>query len=201
MEWKDKVDESCADEVEEYIIDDIQAGFLSDDEIFEECVDYIEDVYPDDSEKITEEEFLEIIKTYRNKYQNGGEQENFLKLDLAFENLNKRGIVALHCAGFTQSDGFDDCNEIATERTDNGEKVVGCCFYTMQDLGHILHKESNLFYFSFGNYYDKPTAVEIGQIIVEEFEAVGFLVKWDKTAQTKVAIQDMEWDKRYVDEE
>jgi hypothetical protein len=33
------------------------------------------------------------------------------RLDRVFEALNKRGIVALQNAGYTQSDGYDDCRE------------------------------------------------------------------------------------------
>lgn len=69
----------------------------------------------------------------------------------------KRGIVTLHYAGYTQSDGFEDCNELAAKLHEKGEKVIDCCFYTEQDLGHILHEESNLLYLSFGNYFEKPT--------------------------------------------
>lgn len=197
MDWKNKVDECCADELEEIIIDNMKAGFFSNDKIVEICVEHAEDYYPDDCETITDEEFPTIIQMYREKYQNTGNQANFLKLDAAFHNLWKQGIVALHYAGYTQTDGFDDCNEVCVEREENGEKIIGCCFYTMQDLGHILHEESTLLYFSFGNYSDTPTAEEVGQIIVKEFEAAGFTTKWDNTAHTKIAIQDMVWDKQY----
>lgn len=56
MEWKSKIDECCADELEEMIIDYIKAGFLSNDEILERCEEYIEDYYPSDSEKIMDDE-------------------------------------------------------------------------------------------------------------------------------------------------
>lgn len=190
-----------ADELEERIIDDIKAGFLSNNEILQECAEYIEEDYPNDLENMTIDELLEVIVAYRNKFQNKGNQENFLKLDLVFSNLNKLGIVALHCAGYVQTDGFDDCNEIATERYNNGEKVIGCCFYTMQDLEHILHGESTLLYFSFGNYFDIPTAEDIGQIIIKEFETVGFVTQWTQNASTKIAIKNLIWDKRYSDNE
>lgn len=191
------IDEMLAEELEERIIDNIKAGFLSNDEILKECEEYIEEAYPEESTNISSDELLEAIVWYRNKFQNTGDQENFLKLDLAFKNLDKQGIVSLHCAGYVQADGFDDCNEIAAERHKNGEKVIGCCFYTMQDLEHILHEESTLLYFSFGNYFDKPTAEEIGQIIVKEFEAVGFSTQWTQSADTKIAIKDLTWDKQY----
>ena len=202
MEWKNKLeDECCANELEEMIIDYIKAGFLSNDEISEDCEEYIEDNYPDECDNITEADFLEIIEMLRKEFQNTGNQEHFLKLDLAFTSLMKQGIVALHYAGYTQSDGFAECNEVAKELHEKGEKVVGCCFYTEQDLGHILHEDSMLFYFSFGNYFEKPTAEEVGQIIVDELKTAGFCVLWDGTAKTKIGIKDFKWDKYYRDEE
>jgi hypothetical protein len=111
----------------------------------------------------------------------------------------KHGIVALHYAGYTQSDGFVDCNEAAVWLQEKGTKVIGCCFYTEQDLEHLLHGDSTLLYISFGNYFEKPTAVEIGQIIVDELKAVGLCVQWDKTVETKIAIKDFKWDKYYTD--
>lgn len=202
MEWKNKIeDECCADELEEMIIDHIKAGFLSNDEILEDCMEYIEEDYPDECDNITEDDFLEIIEMLRKEFQNTGNQENFLKLDLAFTSLMKQGIVALHYAGYTQSDGFEECNEVATELHEKGEKVVGCCFYTEQDLGHILHGDSTLLYFSFGNYFETPTAEEVGQIIVDELKTAGFCVQWDGTAETKIGIKNFKWDKYYSDDE
>lgn len=202
MEWKNKIeDECCAYELEEMIIDLIKAGFLSNDEILEDCMEYIEEDYPDECDNITEDDFLEIIEMLRKEFQNTGNQENFLKLDLAFTSLMKQGIVALHYAGYTQSDGFEECNEVATELHEKGEKVVGCCFYTEQDLGHILHGDSTLLYFSFGNYFETPTAEEVGQIIVDELKTAGFCVQWDGTAETKIGIKNFKWDKYYSDDE
>ena len=44
-------------------------------------------------------------------------------------------------------------------------------------------------------------AEEVGQIIVNELETAGFSVKWDKTGDTKIAVNDFKWDKYYVDHE
>ncbi len=202
MEWKNKIgEEDCADELEKMILDAIKAGFLSNDEISEDCTDYIEENYPDECEKIPEEDFLEIIETLRSEFQNTENQENFLKLDSVFTSLRKQGIVALHCAGYTQSEGFEDCNETASELHEKGERAAGCCFYTEQDLQHILDEDGALFYFSFGNYFENPTAEEIGQTIADAFKAAGFCVQWDGTAKTKIGIRDFKWDKHYSDDE
>ncbi len=202
MEWKSRIkNECCADELEEMIIDYIRAGFLSNDEILIECDQYIKDFYRDECDNITKDDLLEIIGAFRKEFQNTGNQENFLKLELAFNALKKKGIIALHYAGYTQSDGFADCNEEAVWLEKNGEKVVGCCFYTEQDLGHILHGDSTLLRISFGNYFEKPTAEEIGQIIVDELKVTGFCVQWNGTAETKIAIENIKWDKYYTDSE
>lgn len=116
---------------------------------------------------------------------------------VASEFIKKQGIVALHYSGYTQSDGFEDCNEVAAKSHEKGQKVVGCCFYTEQDLGHILHGDSTLLYLSFGNYFEKPTAREVGQIIAEELKSVGFCVQWDGAVETKIGIKHFKWDKYY----
>jgi len=200
MEWKNKIeDDCCADELEEMIIGYIKAGFLSNDNIITECEEYIEDFYRDERNHVTKEDLLAIVESYRREFQNAGSQENYLKLESSFHAIEKHQIVALHYAGYTQSDGFEDCNEIASWLEENGEKVVGCCFYTQQDLEHILHGDSTLLYISFGNYFDKPTAEEVGQIIVDELKAAGLCVQWDGTAKTKIGIKNFKWDKFYSD--
>ncbi len=202
MEWKDKIeDESCADELEELITDYVKAGFLSDDQILTECEQYMEDFYSDACDQITKDELLAVIKAFRKTLQNTGSQENFLQLDAVFRSLMKQGVVALHYAGYTQSDGFEDCNEAAAWLEKKGEKVIGCCFYTQQDLEHILHGDGALLRFSFGNYVEQPTAEEVGQRIVDALRSAGFCVQWDGTADTKIAIQDCQWDKYYTDGE
>lgn len=198
MEWKSKIkDECCADELEEMIINYVKAGFLSNDKILMECEQYIKDFYRKECADVTKDDLREIIEALRKEFQNTGKQENFLKLASAFDSLRKHGIVALHYAGYTQSDGFEDCNEEAACLHEKGEKIVGCCFYTEQDLEHILNGDSDLLYLSFGNYFEKPTAEEIGQIIADELKKTGFDVQWDGTAGTKIAMKDFKWDKYY----
>ena len=158
MEWKNKFhDACCADELEKMIRDEIKAGFLSDDEILEDCEEHLEDDYPEECDTLSEDDFLEIIEAFRSTYGNTGSQENFLKLDAAFDALTSRGIVALHYAGYTQ------------------------------------------LYLSFGACLDEPTSEEIGQIIVEELQKAGFEVQWNQSADTKIAIQNLTWDKYYTE--
>ena len=61
---------------------------------------------------------LEIIEAFRKEFQNTG------KLELAFNSLKKHGIVTLHYAGYTQADGFADCNEVAAWLDKNEKRLL-----------------------------------------------------------------------------
>ncbi|MDE7312977.1 MAG: leucine-rich repeat domain-containing protein [Eubacterium sp.] len=193
----ENMDEALAYDLEAQIILGVRAGFLSIDEIAEEGMEYISQEYPKVKNHISAGALQELVKGYWDEYANAGKQENYLKLACAFQKLNEQGIVALHCAGYVQSDGFDDCNEIASDMYENGENVIGCCFYTFQDLEHVLNEYTTKLRISFGNYFDKPTAVEVGTMIVKELEAAGFVTEWKQSADEKIAIKDMIWDKVY----
>ncbi len=183
------------------IVDYVKAGFWSNDEILMECEQYIQDFYRSERENIAKDDLLKIIQALRGEFSNTGNQENFRKLESAFRSLKEQGIVALHYAGYTQSDGFEDCNEVAAWLDEKGIKPLGCCFYTQQDLGHILHGENALLYISFGNYFENPTAEEVGKAIAGALEAAGLCVQWDGSAEAKIAVKDFNWDKYYADGE
>lgn len=116
--------------------------------------------------------------------------------------MNKeQGIVALHYAGYTQSDGFEDCNEMAAWLGEKGIKSAGCCFYTRQDLEHILHGGSAMLCLSFGNYFENPSAEEVRKAVAGALEAAGLCVRWDGSAGIKIAVKELGWDKYYTDGE
>lgn len=197
----ENIDKALAYDLEAQIILNVRAGFLSIDEIAEEVMEYISEEYLEVKKHISAGALQELVKGYWDEYANTGKQENYLKLASAFRKLNEQGIVALHCAGYVQSDGFDDCNEIAADMDEDGETVIGCCFYTLQDLEHVLKEDTTKLRISFGNYFDKPTAVEIGKMIVKELEAAGFVTEWKQSVDEKIAVRDMVWDKVFETKE
>lgn len=58
---------------------------------------------------------------------------DFDRLDRAFTLLDAQGIIALHRAGFTQSDGFEDVDDAYTDAGGKKSEYKGYCFYTEQD--------------------------------------------------------------------
>ena len=201
MDWKDGIDGNCASETEEMIVNNVRAGFLSNKEILDDCMDDIRESYPEEKDKITSDVLAGVIAGCREKYKGDGRQENFLKLKLAFENIRRHGIITQHCAGYILSDGCDDCNELAYMLMDNGVEVTGYCFYTMQDVERLIRfGTGSPLYLAFGNYPDDVTPEEIGQIIVKELESAGFSTEWNNSADTRIAIENMVWDKEYNSE-
>ena len=93
------------------------------------------------------------------------------RLDASYAALRARGIIALHNAGYTQSDGFSDCAEVYHDLTGD-EEIVGCCFYHEQDLERAL--EGDGLYIAFGALEKADGAdLAIGQVVRDELERVG----------------------------
>lgn len=177
----------------EYVTFLKKSGFYSDDDIWEEAVEFAQDNY---EESISKEWVLNKIKELEKEIDKNTTQENFKRLDIVFYHLRMQNIIALHNAGYTISDGFDDANEIASDLKNTGLTPIGCCFYHGQDLERIINYKDKLL-LAFGNYTDEISAVEIGEMIVRELEKENFEVEWDHTEDRRIAILNITWDKIY----
>jgi len=118
------------------------------------------------------------------------------RLGWAFRAINGRGIIALHNAGYTQSDGYEDCCE-ALSRCEHKDDVMGYCFYHGQDLERAVRGGGLNLAFGPTNPEDEQTqGPHVGNIIREELERVGLKVVWDGTFATRIHIPSLVWQKR-----
>ncbi len=118
------------------------------------------------------------------------------RLDDAFGALNKRGIIAIQNAGYTQSDGYDDFLE-AYERSTDKSAVLGYCYYHGQDLERAVRGGGLLL--AFGPAIaaeEKSKGPEVGRIVQEELERVGLSVAWDGSFAKRISIPEFDWKKR-----
>ncbi len=117
------------------------------------------------------------------------------KLDDAFAQLRATGLIALQNAGFTQSEGFQDCCQ-EYERL-GGEKsgVKGFCFYTFQDLERGVCGYGMDFGFGATDGQEKPS-IEVGNSIVAALTEQGFEVKWDGTIDRRPRVVSVDWKRR-----
>jgi hypothetical protein len=118
------------------------------------------------------------------------------RLDKAFASLEKRGILGLHDAGYTQSDGYNDFRE-ARGRHPNKASIVGYCFYHGQDVERAIHGGG--LYLAFGPVEpneEEKGGPKIGFIVREELERAGLGVEWDGTFAKRIYVPKFVWQRR-----
>ncbi|MET3494639.1 DUF6891 domain-containing protein [Variovorax boronicumulans] len=107
------------------------------------------------------------------------------RIDGVFETLMKAGLVALHDAGYTQSDGFSDCAQAFHERGGEAAGVHGFCYYTRQDLNRAKSTSRlSLAYWGAPQGADADM-LRVGELVVEHFRKAGFDVQWNGAASMR----------------
>lgn len=116
-------------------------------------------------------------------------------LDRAFEALERHGVIALHTAGFTQTDGLEEVEDAHREAGGKESKYAGHCFYTEQDQEAAL--EGSGLYIGFGHLSgDDAKGVEVGQRVRAALEREGLKVEWDGTVGRRLFIRGFRWQRR-----
>jgi hypothetical protein len=103
-------------DTDKYILDAIKtwvwSGFYDRDEINE----MINDILEDDADEAFLRSAVEPEFEKKSVAEASWPEETDCdRLDQAFESLNSNGIIALHNAGYTMSDGFSDVSEVLHE--------------------------------------------------------------------------------------
>ena len=162
-----------------------KSGFFSSEEIIE----------------ILEDQFIEedIDFSGENISLNDFANENFSKLENAFNLLSAEGIVAIHNCGFDIEEGVADAFELFVHLTNNKFKPRGFCFYTFDDVEEAIW--DNKLKITFGDYEnDEAKALEIGKIVAKYLKDESFEINWDETVNNQIEINPFNWDKSYDDE-
>lgn len=120
---------------------------------------------------------------------------DFDRLSECFIELNKLGIISVHNAGFTQSDGFEDASDIYIQKKEEDAIVEGYCFYTSQDVERAV--EDSELCLAFG-VFERPEeeGLKVAQTIQETLKKHGFNMIWDGSIKKRIMIQPFRWQKR-----
>lgn len=179
------MDSDLAEEIE-YMVDLLtKSGFFSVSEIIE----------------ILEDQFIEeeIDFSDMDIVLNDSANINFSKLENAFTDLSKEGIVAIHNCGFDIEEGVSDAFELQVHLLNNKFNAQGFCFYTFEDVEYAVF-DGNL-KITFGDFEnDEAKALEIGKTVCRYLKDAGFDIVWDETINNQIEINPFEWDKSYDDE-
>jgi hypothetical protein len=117
------------------------------------------------------------------------------RLDRAFKALERQGVIALHMAGFTQTDGLEEVEDAYREAGGKKSKYAGHCFYTEQDQEAAL--DGSGMYIGFGHLSgDDAKGVEVGQMVRAALEREGLKVEWDGTIGRRLYVKGFRWQRR-----
>lgn len=117
---------------------------------------------------------------------------DFDRLDRAFTLLEAQGVIALHRAGYTQSDGHEEVNDAYNEAGGKRSEYKGYCFYTEQDQESTLDRSD--LYIAFGDLSGNDSkGVKVGQMLHAALEREGFSVEWDGTFKTRLIVNGFLW--------
>jgi hypothetical protein len=116
------------------------------------------------------------------------------RLDEAFAALNQCGVIALHNAGFTMSDGITEVAEVLHRQ--GRDRTIGYCFYHGQDVERVVAGDGLTI--AFGALDDSGSIKQkIGSSVKETLERHGFAVAWNGNAETRLNIPAFDWKRRY----
>jgi class 3 adenylate cyclase len=118
------------------------------------------------------------------------------RLDAAFAELNAAGIIALHNAGYTMSDGHEDVGKELHQRGRPG--IRGYCFYHAQDLERAVAGDGLMLAFGDLDAEDDQKVV-IGREVQQALERAGLSVEWNGKPNTRIGLPRLDWKRRRRD--
>jgi hypothetical protein len=187
--------EEIKQEALEHLTLDIKFGFENEDELFES----VREMFYDESD-FDEGWLREKISDNYSKHQRESLEwqhpTDFERLAKTFDELIAEGIVCLHNAGYTRSDGEGDCMETVERLDELGIKASGFCYYHAQDLGRAVDLESRSLYLGFNSVAENDNeAILIANRIIEKLRENSFKVDWSGTVDQRMEIKDIDWKK------
>ena len=182
-------------EYEQEIADEIRIRVWSGFHSLSDVLEMLEDYDDDDADK----QMLEEVA--KSEFQAKREDEatwppitDCVRLDAAFDALNQMGIIALHYAGYTMSDGLDEVG-VALQEAAEGDKVKGYCFYHAQDVARAVDGDG--LWLAYGDLADTASGKRaIGELVKVELERQGLIVKWDGDEETRIDLPSIVWQRR-----
>jgi hypothetical protein len=116
-------------------------------------------------------------------------------LDRAFDALEGQGVISLHIAGFTQSEGLWEVEQEYRDAGGEKSSYAGHCFYTEQDLESALHGGG--LWIGYGHLSGNDArGVEVGLLVRSALEIEGLKVNWDGTIGRRLFLEGFRYQRR-----
>ncbi len=119
----------------------------------------------------------------------GPVETDFDKLDRAFIALRKKGVIAIHNAGWDKSEALHNCLEEYRSHS-TPDTIFGICYYTSQDVDNAIDGNGMyLGYCSTRPEKEETDSVRAGALICEEINKAGLSVDWGGDAKTRIKLK------------
>lgn len=122
------------------------------------------------------------------------------KLALAFDQLCRDGILALHNTGYYQQDAIEEVTGVMNDMVLSPDQMRGFCFYTGENVDDLIYREKGTLHITFNNILldDRDSGIAIGHTIARRLCEQGFEVEWDGTMKTRISIPGFQWKKVFL---
>ncbi|MFV0313126.1 MAG: DUF6891 domain-containing protein [Dysgonomonas sp.] len=186
-------------ENEKYLYDhfliSIKSGFEALEDIINDALEAIEDEgwESEISEEWVRETFEREYKKNKDESRTWQHPTDTEKLRVVFDTLCKEKIVALHNAGYTQSDAIYDVQDVWKDLEDEGIKPIGYCYYHGQDLERVIETGTLCIGFYGEKEKNDKEAIIIGNKVATALKDAGFTIDWNGSASKRIEIQDFKW--------
>jgi len=183
-------------EVNQYIHDTIKVhvwgGFDTPDDIQEVISDLLEEGA---NEKMLRESVnIEFEKKFQAE-KDWPQVTDLDRLDSVFQTLKNIGVLCLHNAGYTMSDGHEDSHEALSAYSKR--EFFGYCFYHGQDLERVVSGGGLMLAYDHVDG-DVPEKIKVAQTMQQELVKAGFNLDWDGTINQRVNIPHFDWNHRAI---
>lgn len=182
-------------ETDQYILDAIRKWVWSGFYTAEEVVAFIDDILEDDAnEQLLRDAVAPEFTRKRQAEPGWPAVTDCDRLDQVFRELDHCGILCVHNAGYTMSDGHQDAFAALSEAP--AGKYAGYCFYHGQDVERAVDDGCLMIAFDHVKG-DVPDKLRIGLMVKEKLEHVGFALDWSERADQRICIPNFDWKRRH----
>ena len=145
---------------------------------------------------VVSKEVDRAINTHERSKDEWPETTDCDRLADAFISLSAQGVIAMHNAGFTKSDGLAEFRNFF-ENHPSPEDVVGFCYYHSQDVERALRGGG--LYIGFGPRPDEDEDTEgkkVGRMVATDLATAGLVVEWDGSFDARILLPNFVWQRR-----
>jgi uncharacterized protein DUF6891 len=183
------------DELRNWIRREVAAGFSTAGDIAENAVEVLSDEH---DEKVLRTHAMnltrEAIEAHRREQATWPVMTDCDRLDAAFAELERKGIVARQNFTCCQTCGHYEIGDEITVARRAGREVRGYTFYHMQDTESAV--EGGGLYLAYGAVPSVDGAlVAVGREIVEALHRHGLESKWDGSGNARIFVV-LDWKRR-----